>query len=305
MNRPLCIYHGGCNDGFAAAWCVRKALRGDLDFFPGVHQEEPPAHNGRTVILVDFCYRREILEAMSRTATSIVVFDHHKSTQEDLAGVGPPPDFQTLQDSIRAGERRGFDSLTAVVDLDRCGAMIAWNYFFGANEAPPRCIEYIQDRDLWLKRLPGSDEFTIALRSYPQTFSVWDSLMSVDPNTLLPEGNSIQRYHRLRTTELVDCAYQATLGGHTIWIANAPAFAAGDVANELAARDVAFGACYLEVASGLFQYELRSRGDFDVSEVARRYGGGGHKNAAGFRTRRLAHEAAVAVRTGTILSRSM
>ena len=28
---------------------------------------------------------------------------------------------------------------------------------------------------------------------------------------------------------------------------------------------------------------LRSIGDFDVSEVAKRLGGGGHKNAAGYR----------------------
>jgi len=27
-------------------------------------------------------------------------------------------------------------------------------------------------------------------------------------------------------------------------------------------------------------------GDFDVSEIAKQYGGGGHRNAAGFRTAR-------------------
>ncbi|HEY6554426.1 MAG TPA: phosphohydrolase, partial [Vicinamibacteria bacterium] len=35
-------------------------------------------------------------------------------------------------------------------------------------------------------------------------------------------------------------------------------------------------------ADGLFQYSLRSRGEFDVSAVAMGYGGGGHRNAAGF-----------------------
>jgi len=28
---------------------------------------------------------------------------------------------------------------------------------------------------------------------------------------------------------------------------------------------------------------LRSKGDFDVAAIAQRYGGGGHRNAAGFR----------------------
>lgn len=40
-----------------------------------------------------------------------------------------------------------------------------------------------------------------------------------------------------------------------------------------------------DLADGLIQWSLRSRGDFDVSEVAKQYGGGGHRPAAGFQTR--------------------
>jgi uncharacterized protein len=32
------------------------------------------------------------------------------------------------------------------------------------------------------------------------------------------------------------------------------------------------------------QWGLGSMGDFDVSEIAKAYGGGGHKNAAGFQS---------------------
>ncbi len=39
-----------------------------------------------------------------------------------------------------------------------------------------------------------------------------------------------------------------------------------------------------EVGGGRFKVSLRSRGDVDVEQVARRHGGGGHKNAAGFTT---------------------
>ncbi|HEV8241384.1 MAG TPA: bifunctional oligoribonuclease/PAP phosphatase NrnA [Thermoanaerobaculia bacterium] len=37
-----------------------------------------------------------------------------------------------------------------------------------------------------------------------------------------------------------------------------------------------------EVEDGKYKVSLRSRGDVDVEQVARRHGGGGHKNAAGF-----------------------
>ena len=35
-------------------------------------------------------------------------------------------------------------------------------------------------------------------------------------------------------------------------------------------------------SAGKVRVSLRSEGDYDVSGIAKRYGGGGHKNAAGF-----------------------
>lgn len=42
-----------------------------------------------------------------------------------------------------------------------------------------------------------------------------------------------------------------------------------------------FAACYWDTPKGR-TFSLRSIGDFDVSAVAAGYGGGGHRNAAGF-----------------------
>ncbi len=47
--------------------------------------------------------------------------------------------------------------------------------------------------------------------------------------------------------------------------------------------DVLFVAAYKDMADRRL-WSLRSRGDFDVGEVAKARGGGGHKNAAGFRS---------------------
>jgi len=230
MMKPLCIYHGGCDDGFAAAWVVRKALKGNVDFHHGTYQQDPPPHAGREP-------RRH---------------------------------------------------MAALFDMERSGAALAWDYFIGGERSA--FIDYIQDRDLWRKQLPGGDEFTIALRSYPQYFEVWDELIGRGVKSLIDEGTAIQRYYRLRVEELKRHAYRARIGEHAIWITNAPYFAASEVAGELAERNgVAFGACYFEVAPGKYQYSLRSRGDFDVSAVARRFGGGGHQSAAGFTTPVMAH----------------
>jgi nanoRNase/pAp phosphatase (c-di-AMP/oligoRNAs hydrolase) len=48
--------------------------------------------------------------------------------------------------------------------------------------------------------------------------------------------------------------------------------------------DAPFSAYYFDRADGLRQWGLRSIGSFDVSKIAAKFGGGGHRNAAGFQT---------------------
>lgn len=287
MSKPLCIYHGGCDDGFGAAWAVHKALgAGEVEFYPGVYQLPPPDVTDRNVIMVDFSYKRPVIEAMAAAARSILILDHHKTALEDLAGLPTPPDrwvdYQLL--IAEAG------CIHAQFDMHRSGAGMAWD-FFVSPVSRPDFINYIEDRDLWRKSLPFGDEFTMCLRSYPQELEVWDALHHRGIQALIDEGVIIKRYYRLRVEELKRSAYPAVLGGAPCMIANAPYFAASEVAGELAeAGGTSFGACYFEVEKGKFQYSLRSRGDFDVSAIALKFGGGGHKNAAGFATFGRAHK---------------
>ena len=289
--KPLCIYHGGCDDGFAAAWAVRRALGENVEFYAGTYQKTPPEHSGRDVIFVDFSYKRPVLDAMSRAANSILILDHHKTAQEDLADLQAPfgPGWDRHLQNVYQDTCEGLDGkMYALFDMARSGAALAWDFFIGTPR--PSFIEYIQDRDLWRKSLPDGDEFTIALRSYEQDFAVWDGLMALGAEHLITEGRSIQRYYRLRVGEFKRSAYPARLGGHECCIANAPYFAASEVAGEIA-EHASFGACYFEVEAGRFQYSLRSRGDFDVSAIALQFGGCGHKNAAGFTSLGTAHRA--------------
>jgi hypothetical protein len=281
--KPLCIYHGGCDDGFGAAWVVRRAL-GDVEFYPGIYQKEPPDVSGRDVLMVDFSYKRPVLDDMFRKANSLLILDHHKTAAEDLAGYRPPfgPGWSRHLENIAMDTMENCPQPYALFDMERSGAGITWDFFF-PDSARPAFINYLEDRDLWRKVLPNGDEFTIALRSYPQTFERWDELYARGATSLIDEGMAIQRYYRLRVEELKRSSYPARINQDHCWIANAPYFAASEVAGELCELNGAtFGACYFEVEAGRFQYSLRSRGDFDVSAIARRYGGGGHRNAAGF-----------------------
>jgi hypothetical protein len=201
--RPLCVYHGGCDDGFAAAWVVRQALGADgVEFHPGVYGRDPPAVAGRDVILVDFSYKRPVLDAMAKTANSILVLDHRITAQEDLAGISRPCSAESWREYTHYWRDGDFAkdngaAVRALFDMERSGAALAWDYFIGdgriggwtISEARHRrgFIDYIQDRDLWRKTLPNGDEFTIALRSYEQTFETWSYLIERGPAALIDE----------------------------------------------------------------------------------------------------------------------
>lgn len=308
MKKLLCIYHGGCDDGFGAAWVVRRAY-GDqrVEFYPGVYNAPPPDVAGRDVLFVDFSYKRPVLEEMRASAQSILILDHHKTAEEDLAAFGTmdiskPGYLQRWYEHVR--EVRGHFGtcpVATVFDMERSGTGLAWD-FFHAGAPRPDVVSYIEDRDLWRKALAGGDEFTIALRSYPQTFEQWDTLFtdtpfrygdyaaSIDPEgvrRLIAEGGSIQRYYRLQVEVLKKNAYPGFFASDDLTVpigrfVNAPYAFASEVAGEIIDDEVLFGACFFQRGDGRWQYSLRSRKNFDVSALARRYGGGGHAQAAGF-----------------------
>ena len=64
--------------------------------------------------------------------------------------------------------------------------------------------------------------------------------------------------------------------------ANCPPHLASDVGHELAVQSGTFGLLWYINKDGKCLCSLRSNGDHDVSAIAKAFGGGGHRNAAGF-----------------------
>ena len=251
------LYHKNCEDGFGAAWVAWKALGDRAEYLPVQHGESPPELlDSSRVTIVDFAYSRDVLVELKERTESLLVLDHHKTAAQDLAGL----DFVTI-------------------DLEKSGAMLAWEYWF-PGESPPLLVQYIQDRDLWRFHLENSSEISAALRSYPKDFQIWNSLSVAD---LAKDGIAIQRAINVQVAGHVEIATLQTVGGYLVPVVNATCYQS-EIGEQLNLRypDAPFAACYLERADGKRQWSLRSKGDFDVSEVAQRFGGGGHRNAAGY-----------------------
>lgn len=269
MKPNLCIYHGGCDDGFGAAFVIWQLYGDDVTYHPGVYQVPPPDVTGLDVAIVDFSYKRPVMIEIAAKAKSVLVLDHHKTAAADLDGLSAES-----------------PNVTVEFDMTRSGAVMAWEHFHEGSMLP-KFFRYLQDRDLWTKQMAGVDEFTAALRSYPQDFATWDKLIFQVPE-LVEEGHAIQRYFRTLIEQTKKHAYLRDVGGHMVPVVNASLFMSSELAGELA-QDHPFAAVYAE-SEGYVIWSLRSRdpGGADVSEIAKRFGGGGHEHAAGFRVKRSA-----------------
>ena len=295
MSKPFCIYHGNCADGFTSAWAVWKALGADCEFYPGVYQEPPPDVTGRDVIMVDFSYKRPVLEAMAKAARSMLVLDHHKTAEADLKGLGvdmskwkPPFGWQRHMHNAAQDDFENANCNGAIIyqlfDMERSGAGLTWDFFHG-TERPP-LVQYVEDRDLWRFNLLHSRAVNAYIFSWDYTFENWDALdasLTSDGPSVAAAGAAIERKHHKDVAELVKVTKRRmTIGGHEVWVANLPYTLTSD-AGHLMAQGEPFAACYWDTPEGRV-FSLRSTDDgADVSEVAKKYGGGGHRNASGFR----------------------
>lgn len=267
MKKPLCIYHGNCADGFGAAWVFSRWGGLDYDFHAGVYQNPPPDVEGRDVYLVDFSYKLSVVEEIREKATRVVLIDHHKTAIEDLA---------PLIESHR---------IEALVNLGKSGATLAWEWFHGFSTADmPQLLRHIEDRDLWRFALNGTREIQANVFSHPYDFELWDRLMEQPVESLIAEGRAIERKHFKDIGELLGVVTRRmVIGGHNVPIANLPYTLTSDAGHQLAAKGEPFAGCYWDTPEGRV-FSLRStEAGLDVSEIAKQYGGGGHRNASGFR----------------------
>jgi hypothetical protein len=270
---PLVIYHAGCRDGFAAAFCAWLYFEGKADFHPAYYGTDPPERGGGHVFILDFSYPREKMLKLATTSV-IHVLDHHKTAEADL---------RDLVDDIG---RLGVSSESpdeVIFDMGRSGAGIAWDYF---NEGCPRplFVNYVEDRDLWRWKLPHSQEINAYLGAIPFEFAEWKKLIGLTEDMLIERGlitaMKVKQYcvevgKNARILDVLGCA--------EVPIVCAPQCDISELLEHLMDKHESFiSVGWWQRADGKFQYSLRSRGELDVSEIAKRYGGGGHKNSAGF-----------------------
>ena len=289
MSRPLCVYHANCTDGLAAAWVVNKFFGGEVDLSPCSYGQLPPEVTGRTVIIVDFSFPRETLLTLSGTAHRILVLDHHKTAALDLQprdGEIVELPVQTWQEFLIQSEAiiSSGESLPVftVFDMERSGCGIAWDFFFPTVDRPP-VIVHAEDRDLWRFRYAETKAFHAYLSSFPKSIEDFQAAIDVGHREITLIGSHLLRFSDALTRDITRATRRLIqFQGSSIPMANVPGQFASE-AGHILSEGYPFSLTYYDV-DGFRNFSLRSPPEgADVSEIAKQFGGGGHKHAAGFR----------------------
>jgi oligoribonuclease NrnB/cAMP/cGMP phosphodiesterase (DHH superfamily) len=303
MKEILFLYHDPCTDGFLCrviAHCFYKqnpdpernvtyvgvnpsALTGDL--------QRALEDNGKKrydqILMFDVSLGPEHYAQLRAASDCVSVFDHHESTLKKFPRGAP---------------------WWLEFDNDRCGAHLAYRYFFGAAAPVPAIVRYVEVRDLWLfgterDTLPASKEATTFLYAEPfllpfQAVEQYEFLLLGDAQRIDDEYWQMARTKGAAKILEVDKAVDDILAkaekhsvtlpdsgeAKTALVAEACKYvseAGSKVATTLA--DVDFSLFWCIDEQNNIRLSLRSDGKrCNVNDIARQmWSGGGHAAAAG------------------------
>ena len=253
------IYHANCNDGFGAAYSAWKLLGNRAEYHAASHGSPPPDVTGKKVVILDFSYNNATTKALIEQADELWVIDHHKSNMVEL-----------------------HDISNTHFDMTKSGAMLAWEFFHPGKEAP-KFIGYIQDRDLWQWELPYSKEFSAAFDMVPWNFDEYEKFEDDSVfDDAVKRGSYILAYSKTVIKKVCDKATKRIYKDHDVMVVNSSHWMS-EIGATLA-KDCDFAMIwYYDHDACIYKVSLRAFHDtMDVSEIAKSFGGGGHRKAAGF-----------------------
>ena len=221
--------------------------------------------------MLDYSLKRADMEELwLLDQGKMLVLDHHKSAQAECEGLS-----------------------FCQFDMNRSGAGMTWDYFY-PGKPRPKLVSYVEDQDLWRWNLVNSHEINTWISSYPRDFATWnildDTLSTAGGYAkAVDAGEAIGRYTSQKVEEVCKEARMIDVGGYQVPVVNVPYTMGSETAHRLLELypDAPFAGYFLFRCDGQQQWGLRGRNtdDFDVSVIAKQYGGGGHKKAAGFERR--------------------
>lgn len=291
MEQYVVAYHANCNDGFTAAAMAILGLR--TKPFEVKIIEVPLSYNKETdnevsrlidikhrygervdkIYILDFSLTIEGYRKLHQAYPDISIhtLDHHKGAKDTLI------------------EARELFNCTYQYSEDISGAMMAYMYFNPTEANAKRIAEFASDWDTWTKELEYVNEFTAGLKAYALTrtpFEFADDIAChrISANRLIEVGEEMLAIEGVKIEDHMRRATPCTINNVQAVACNCSDLGlASQLGHDLhTAHNTPYSLVWTVIRDDLIKCSLRSKDEFDCIPLANLYGGGGHKNAAGF-----------------------
>lgn len=264
----ICLFHDDM-DGRCSAAIVRYALGADVGLHAMDYGDPVPwatVEVAEKVIIVDFSLPLDNMLRVQSMA-ELVWIDHHKTSLETLESLNQV-----------AGIRR----------VDDAACVLTWQTFFPKRPVPD-AVRYVGDRDMWRFAFEETAAFCEGLyqeETDPSNDELWEALFKGETGLInnLSKRGQLLRSARLRRIErrIERSAFEVTFEGHRTLAINLRG--SGELGEHIRKLGYEIGYCYYEALQNgsLTTFVTLYSDQVDVSEIASRFGGGGHEGAAGF-----------------------
>lgn len=263
MSKTIVYYHANCLDGFTGAWAAWKKFGKQADYRGLEHTEDPVCvPPGRDIYFIDYCYESLVMEQIIKKSKHVTVLDHHIS-QKEAVSLAP----------------------TSAFSLEHSGCYLAWKHFHPKKKMP-LLVKVIEDNDLFAFRVLQTREYIALFSGLSFDFKLWNKIERdlEDPKKrkeYVQKGKTLLEYKKQLVSRVLSWAEHVEFQGHRAFAVNTPLFYS-DAANAVwKEKGVHLGISW-SYSDGKIEISLRSDGKVDVSKLAAKYGGGGHRCAAGF-----------------------
>lgn len=258
------FYHADCTDGFTAAWAAWKKFGDKAEYIAHFHQDEPLPFKNKKVYTLDITFPEPVTKRLIRDNIFVTSIDHHKSTKDITLSTYKP-----------------------LFSLDNSGCVLAWKYFH-PKKSIPKFLLSVEDLDIWRFKIKGTRELYAYLDLFDFSFKNWSSFVRNFENKekrkkMLDMGAVIVKYENKEIErQIKKNARVVKFEGYKIYAVNTT-FNTNLVGDRLRYLLPPFSVMWKQNNLGMILVSLRGDGTVDTSLIAKKYGGGGHRDASAFR----------------------
>jgi len=271
--RTLCFYHKVDLDGICSAGIVKMKYP-DAILYPINYGDPFPWNDIRkddVVFMVDFGLQPFSDMVKLNNLCKLHWIDHHKTAMDDARKVGfQASGGQLIKDGI-------------------AGCELSWKYLF-PKVSMPRIVYLLGRYDVWdHKNAPDAKPFQFGAQTYDLKPEDIKEFLNEDVNNIIFIGKKILKYIKIRSKqETAKCAFDLTFEGINFAATNSPLNSSMSIEGYYDESKHDAMLVYCINSNGNYMISVYSDKDhIDVSVIAKKYGGGGHRGAAGFELEEL------------------